>query len=391
MTLSYLYDQYVLKSLGLATIFTAITLAAIILLTQSLKFLELIINSGASSSVFWVLTFLALPRFFEVILPIALMISTIFIYNRMMSDSEVVVMRAAGVSPMGMARPAIVLGVIVTLLLLVITTWLAPTSLSSMVKMRQVIKEQYSTLLFREGIFNSVGKNLTVYIDNRNSKGELEGLLIHDSRTELPAPVTIIAKRGIIVSSDEGQQVLVYDGSRQDFNGKTGALNRLDFDRYSIDLPEAEEVRNRWKEPDERNFWELLHPDLEDVNDVKYQDNFIVEAHKRIISPFLALTFTLISLCCLLLGPVNRRGQAKRIFAAVLMVIVFQSLYLAAFNIAAQGVIGLLLMYGIIFIPLVFSLFFLSAGGETLRHKLMYRPNKPSPDKQESETTRAAP
>lgn len=376
MILSHLYDRYVLKSLAVATIFTAVTLAAIILLTQSLKFLELIINSGASSSAFWMLTFLALPRFFEVILPIALMISTIFIYNRMTADSEIVVMRAAGVSPMGMARPAIILGVIVTFLLLTITTWLAPTALSGMVKMRQVIRTQYSTLLFREGVFNSVGKYLTVYIANRNSKGELEGLLIHDSRLELEAPVTIIAKRGIIVSSDEGQQVLVYDGSRQDFNEKTGALNRLDFERYSIDLPKEKAARTIWKEPDERTFWELLHPNLEDPNDIKYKKKLAVEAHKRLISPFLALTFTLIALCCLLLGPVNRRGQAKRIFVAVSLIVLLQGLYLSAFNLAVETIFGLFLMYGIIFIPLVFSLFFLSVVGEKFRHKLMYRSNR---------------
>ena len=70
-------------------------------------------------------------------------------------------------------------------------------------------------------------------------------------RFELPAPVTIIAKSGLIVATDEGQQVLVYDGSRQDFNEKTGALNRLDFERYSIDLPEAVAVGKRWKEASE--------------------------------------------------------------------------------------------------------------------------------------------
>ena len=374
---SMLYDRYVLKSLSLATFFTAITLAAIILLTQSLKFLELIINSGASSSAFWILTFLALPRFFEVILPIALMISTIFIYHRMTSDSEIVVMRAAGKSPMQMARPALILALLITFILLVITTWLAPVSLSGMQKMRQVIKAQYSTLLFREGIFNAVGKELTVYIQNRTSEGELEGLLIHDTRSELPAPITIIAKRGVIVATDEGQQVLVYDGSRQDFNEKTGALNRLDFERYSIDLPEASAVRKRWKEPDERTFLELLNPDKDNLEDMRYQQDFIVEAHRRIAGPFLALGFTAVALCCLLLGPVNRRGQAKRIFVTVIAVIFLQSLYLSVFNLASQNMLGIILMYAIVFVPIVISLFTLSKWGEHIRHRLMYHVKNP--------------
>lgn len=371
---AYLYDRYILKSLGLAALFTSITLAAIILLTQSLKFLELIINAGASSTAFWMLTFLALPRFFEVILPVALMISTVFIYNRMMSDSEIVVMRSAGKSPMELARPAIALGIMVTLILLFITMWLAPVALSSMLKMRQVIKTQYSALLFQEGIFNSVGKDLTVYISNRNSNGEMEGLIIHDSRDTLAAPVTVIAKRGVIVSSDEGQQVLVYDGSRQDFNAKTGALNRLDFERYTIDLPEAAAVKKRWKEPDERTIWQLLHPNENSADDVKYRDALSAEIHRRIVGPFLALSFVGVVLCCLLLGPVNRRGQAKRIFVAVASVILLQSLYLMFINNPDKNLFKLLALYFVVFVPLIASLLVLSSWGEKLRHKIMYRP-----------------
>jgi lipopolysaccharide export system permease protein len=367
-----LYDRYILKNLVPTTIFTAVTLAAIILLTQSLKFLELIIEAGASSGSFWLLTFLALPRFFEVILPIALMISVVFVYNKLSSDSEIVVMRAAGASPMSLAKPALNFALIITIILLTITTWLAPASLSNMVKMRQVIKAQYSTLLFREGVFNSVGDDLTVYIDNRTSKGELEGLIIHDTRDKKIAPVTIIAKKGVIVATDEGQQVLVYDGARQDFNEKTGALNRLNFERYTIDLPEASAVRKRDKEPDERTLSELLNPDFSKAYDRKNKDNFIVEIHRRIIGPFLALSFACIATCFLLLGPVNRRGQAKRVFSTIVIVTIIQGLYLGSFNLAAQSHFGLLLMYSIVFMPLLISLFLLSRWGENIRHQYLF-------------------
>ena len=59
----------------------------VILLTQSLRFLELVIESGASSGSFWILTLLALPRFFEIIGPLSLMAATIFVYNRWSYDT----------------------------------------------------------------------------------------------------------------------------------------------------------------------------------------------------------------------------------------------------------------------------------------------------------------
>ena len=367
------FDLYVIKNLSVATAFIALTLAAIILMTQSLKFLELIIEAGASSGAFWALAFLALPRFFEVILPIALMIAGLFVYNRMAGDSELIVMRAAGKSPLQMVKPALIVGVLTTLLLLFITAWLAPVSLAKMQKMRQVVKAQYSTLLFQEGVFNEVGTNLTVYIDKRTPKGELEGLLIHDNRPENPVPVTGIAKRGIVVATDSGQQVLVYDGSRQDFNKRTGALNRLDFERYSIDLPDSGVVGTRWKKPDERTFFELFNPV---ASDKKYRSEFLVEANRRIVGAFLPLTFVSIALSFLLLGPLNRRGQAMRILLAVIAVVFIQSLYLSVSSFAVKNIAGVFLMYGVVFVPFLLALFILSPSTEKLRRKFLFQSSK---------------
>jgi lipopolysaccharide export system permease protein len=389
MPASPLFNRYVFKHLAFTTFIIAMILAIIILLTQSLKFLELIIDSGASAGTFWVLAFLALPRFFEVILPMALMIATIFVYNRMIGDSEVVVMRAAGTSPMSLARPALVLGLLVTFILLFITSWLAPATLENMQKMRQVIKTQYSTLLFREGVFNTIGDDLTVYIENRNAKGELEGLMIHDSRAENPAPVTVIAKRGVIVATDEGQQVLVYDGSRQDFNAKTGALNRLNFERYTIDLPEAAAIRNRQKKPDEQTIFELV--DKIKTGNLNADENraYQAEINRRFASPFLALSFTSLVLCCLLLGPLSRRGQSKRITLAVGSVIVMQGLYLSIFNKAEESLVALVLMHMIVFIPLLISLFLLSSFGEKIRCFMFsyFRKNQEKDDIEEEAST----
>ena len=364
------FDRYLMRNLLWAGAFTALSLACVIMLTQSLRFLELIINSGASSFSFIVLTFLAMPRFFEVILPIALMISTVFIYNRMSADSEISVMRATGFSPMRLSRPAFSIAIVTTSIIFLITAWIAPVSLSKMQTMRVTIKAQYSNMLLKEGVFNAIGKDLTVYIHKRGKDGELQGLMIHDSRKDLKFPVTVMAKRGVIVSDKEGQQVIVYDGSRQEFDPATGALNRLDFDRYSLDLPEAGPVRQRWREPDERTLIELLNPDKQVRNNPKALNDFKIEAHRRVVSPFLAITFTAVSLCCLLLGAADRRGLSLRITAAAASIIVLQGLYLVSYNLAKEGLIGLILMYALTFLPMFFAIYLLSDKSEKFRLKL---------------------
>ncbi len=369
-----LFDRYLFKNLLIATIFTAISLTAVIFLTQSLRFLELVIQSGASGTAFWILTMLALPRFFEVILPISLMAASLFVYHKFLQDSELTVMRATGASPLILARPALLLSAMMVVVLWFMTMWLGPVSLSNMHQMRQVIKAQYSTLLFREGVFNAVSDGLTVYLRERSRNGELKGLMIYDTREDNPAPVTILAKRGIIVADDNKQQVIVYEGTRQSRDQDTGVLNKLNFERYTIDLPDENgAVRQRWREPDERTFLELFKPDPDSKRDAENKREFMVEAHRRLVSPLLAPVFVIMIMCVMLLGPVNRRGQTQQMIGAVTGVIIIQGLYLAAFNMSAQSNVGLILMYILVFVPMISGLLLLSQKGEKLRRRLLFK------------------
>lgn len=364
-------NRYLLWQLVGITIIVSLTLTGVIFLSQSLRFLELIIESGASGSIFLLLILLALPRFFEIIVPVALSVSILFLYNRMTVDSELVVMRSLGFSPGRIARPAVILSLITACLLMIMTTWAGPSALAKMQLLRKEVKAEYSTMIFREGVFNSVARGITIYIRERDSDGTMRGILIHDERNKEETASTIAAKSGMIVSTETGQQVLVFDGVRQNYNEKSKALNKLRFTRYSIDIPDKDaSVNDRWIEPDERTFLELLNPDSANVDDMKHKRDFMVEAHRRIISPLLAPSFALISLCALLLGPVSRRGQSKRIIVAALSVIVLQSLYLVFFNIAKDHNYGIVLLYAITLLPLCFCGYLLSRYGETLRAKV---------------------
>lgn len=361
-----------MKNIAVATFFVALTLSVIIFLTQSLRFLELVIEAGASSTAFWQLTLLALPRFFEVILPLAVLTGVVFVYARMISDSEIVVLRASGLSALNLSRPAIILAISITVILMSITMYVGPKSLAKMQEMRQVIKSQFSAVFLKEGIFNQVGKGLTLYIRDKDNNGELRGLMIHDSRGKAKNSSTIVAKRGVLVSNEDGFEVLVQEGSRQEYDHHKKVLSKLNFDRYTISMPNTSEVRQRWVEPDERTITELLRPNLNDPDDLKYIRDFKVEIHKRFISPFLALTYALIGCACLLLGPYDRRGQVRRIILAVISVAVLQGLYLSAFNLAGESNIGLVFMYVLVIAPIVFCLFMMSRLSENFRRQMLY-------------------
>lgn len=365
-----LFERYILKHLALATLLVGCALTAVIFLSQSLRFLELVMASGASAASFWLLTALALPRFLEIIVPLALMAATVFVYNRMNLDSEIVALRAAGAGPLALARPALVAAGAVTLALWIVTAWIAPASVAQMQNLRQIVKSQYSALLFREGVFTSPAEGITVFVRAHRGSGALEGIVIHDTRPENRLPVTILARRGAVAVEPDGERIVVYDGSRQEYDPDKRILRKLDFERYTVALPSEAPVGPRRRDADERSLTELLHPDPAEIADPRTRRQFHIEAHKRLAAPLLAPAFVVCALAFLLVGPMDRRGQAGRIALCVASVVVLEALFLVAYNLCRQSDSALPLLYATALGPLAAGLYALrraTYGGGTLR------------------------
>ena len=108
-------DRYIFGRIFWWTVFVTACLTCVVWLSQSLKFIEMIVSRSLSVSMFVYFTALMLPTFLALILPIALLFAVLFTYNKLTVDSELVVMRAAGFSQWSLARPALMVGAAATL------------------------------------------------------------------------------------------------------------------------------------------------------------------------------------------------------------------------------------------------------------------------------------
>ncbi|MDA0703409.1 MAG: LPS export ABC transporter permease LptF [Proteobacteria bacterium] len=354
--------RYIFRQIFEATVFVTIALACAVWLTQSLRYVELIVNRGLSIGLFGYLTVLLLPTFLLVILPISLFCATLFIYNKLMSDSELVVLRAAGLSNLSLGRPAIMLGLGVVIVCYSLSLYFLPASFRQFKDLEYTIRNDYSAILLQEGAFNSLNDGLTVYVRSRESSGELLGILVHDSRIP-EKPVTMMAERGALVVSDDGPRVLMINGNRQEVQRESGQLSLLYFDRYTFDLGQfTGRPETRWRTPEERYLNELIWPDYSNQGDAYYANKLITEGHQRLVAPLYALGFVLIALASLLAGEFDRRWQAKRIIVAVGAVVVVQAAGIAFQNLAAKHIDTIPLMYLNAAMPILVSSIILARG-----------------------------
>src|SRR5579863_6348844 len=100
-------DRYILRQSFSVMLLVTGALTAAVWLAQSLRLVDLIVNRGLSAEVFLYLAMLILPRFLDIVIPIGTFIAVLFFYDPPITESELVVMRAAGLSPFSLAKPVL--------------------------------------------------------------------------------------------------------------------------------------------------------------------------------------------------------------------------------------------------------------------------------------------
>src|SRR5580698_8074619 len=121
-------NRYILRQCIGVMLFVTGALTAAVWVAQLLRLVDLIVNRGLSAEVFLYLALLILPRFIDIVLPIGAFIAVLFVFNRLTTESELVVMRAAGISPLGLAKPVLELGVIAWVILMTLSLYFLPAS-----------------------------------------------------------------------------------------------------------------------------------------------------------------------------------------------------------------------------------------------------------------------
>lgn len=319
--------------------FFALILVAVYWVNRAVVLFDQIIGSGQSALVFLELSALTLPNVIRIVLPIACFAAAIYATNRLSTDSELVVMQATGFSPFRLARPVLIFGLIVTLILSILAHWLVPASRAEFAARSDEIAQSVTTRLLSEGRFLHPSDDITFYIREITPAGEMLDVFLSDSRNPREQ-VFYTAKRALFVRAEDGPRLIMLNGMAQTL---TLADNRLAVTgfadlTYDVDaLIQTEERINR----DIRALptAELLFPDPALIARMG-QDSatpFRQELHARISAPLLAPAAALIGFATLLLGAFSRFGLWRQILVAAVVIILLQFIDNAATNIARRG------------------------------------------------------
>ncbi len=310
-------SRYIFRTTIGAFLVILVSLTAVIWVTQALHDIDLITSQGQSILVFISITGLIIPLLVLVIAPIALLIAVAHTLNKMSTDSEIIVMNAAGMSPWLLFRAFLSVAVVVSLLVTVVSAYFAPKGLRMLRDSLTEVRADVVTNLVQPGRFVPIENGVTIRIRERHSNGQLAGIFLDDQR-DPEQRVTMIADTGDLLDNARGTFLILQNGMVQRFEAKQRDPTMVVFDRYAFDLsqlvpgPQAAKYSIR-----ERYLWQLLFPDPKDQLYLDQPQQFRAELHDRLIAPVYPLAFAVIAFAYLGAPRTNRQSRTISMLGAV--------------------------------------------------------------------------
>src|SRR6202521_1641396 len=288
--------KYIFRTTLASFALVLVSLTGVIWITQALRGIDLMTSQGQTILTFLGATSLVIPALVLIISPIALMIAISPTLNKLATDSEIIVMNAAGLSPFRLFRPFIYATLVVALLVAFIASYLAPDGLRRIKQWDAEITADVLANILQPGRFAQLDQNLTIRIRERQPGGLLVGIFI-DDRRDPNERVSIIADHGTVVKSDSGSFLILEDGNLERFEVGKRDPALVAFGRYAFDMSKfSNQGHDVALGIRERYLWELISPPSDDPVYVQLPGQFRAELHDRFMAPiypfaFAALTF----------------------------------------------------------------------------------------------------
>jgi lipopolysaccharide export system permease protein len=216
----FITSLYILKRLCASVGVLATILVVLLWLTQSLKFIEVIVHHNVSLQGYFSLIVYLLPDMFVKVAPVCTLIGAILAFGKLTLDNELQVMQALGKSPWQILHSGMALASALTLALFLLNIFTIPNAYRAFRTQEFQLRNQFSSSIVREGSFNVI-KSLTIFVEKRRSAKEFEGVFIHDTGEHAgkksKPPYTLFAKEGFLKKVNNKYVLILYNGTRQKY------------------------------------------------------------------------------------------------------------------------------------------------------------------------------
>lgn len=340
---SRLFIRYVLAEMVPTFFLGVFVFVFILLMFQALRLTEFVLIQGVKlSTVVEMMGYLS-TSFLPILFPMSLIFTVILTYGRLSADSEIVALRAAGLSMTSIAAPAFLLSILISVLSLQTSFSIAPWGNRQFELLVTKLGAMKPGVTIKEGTFSEGFFDLVVYANRVDNKlGRLYDVFIYDERKGAE-PLTVIAREGVLVQDPDKPG---HSASLKLINGSFHQTNdsqhtKIDFSTYTVQLFDPVTASTGAKSPTSMSITELADalngvPATGAAITREKQLELETEFHKRIAIGLACLVFGAIGVS---LGTVTNRRNVKAGGAVVSIgiIVTYWILYVMSESLARGG------------------------------------------------------
>jgi lipopolysaccharide export system permease protein len=225
--------RYVLKEHAGPLAFALGALTSLMLLNYVAKRLGELVGKGLPWTVFVEFFGLALGFIVAMVLPMAVLVATLYAFSRLAAENEITALRASGVGMRRVLAPVLWAAAVVTLVMIVFNDQIMPRSNHRLSVLQRDIAQKKPTFALREQIINELSRGRLYlragHLDENSNR--MREITIYDF-ADPTRRRTIFADSGnLAMSPDQSDLIMtLYEGTLQDVpTGKPEQLQRLFF------------------------------------------------------------------------------------------------------------------------------------------------------------------
>ncbi len=354
--------RYILKEMIGPTALGFCFYTSIILMQRLFDLAGMIIRRSLSVGAVGRLLLYSMPNIIVLTVPMSLLFGILIAVGRLSSDSEIVAMRALGISTRTIYRPVFFFSVIMFLLNIYLINFVMPKGNRQFVALRAELTTSSAEKAIKPRVFHDEYENLMIYVNDVDpATGQWEGVFVADNRADEGQDVTVASQAGALTDpqNDEskvgaltqqagGQRLILAESgnlsisrpSKEIWMNLRGAETHLwdprRPDRYDHTRNETQRLllpssggsfdpNQLAKSLKEMNLRELIEQEqMLRKNNQEYdrvnRNLARVEIHKKFAIPFACIAFGVLGLP---LGITNRRGGKSSGFSLSILIILF--------------------------------------------------------------------
>ncbi len=283
----------------------------VFMMRQILEITDLIVNYQVGGAVFLLMLFYSLPYFFVYIIPMSVMMAVLLAFLRLSNDSEIIALKAGGISIYRFMIPVLVFGLVCALFTVLMTVYGMPWGRTAYKQLAfEVVRSNFNVGL-KERRFNDSFDGVMFYVNKIDpASGTLMDIFIDDHRNE-ETRIAVTAPRGFMFQgeTDASVNLRLQEGVINQVDLANRSAHLIRFDTYDLQLDFNDVVAGTSK--GKRNEKEMRFSELKaylaaaEEHDKRYY-SALIEFHRKFSIPFACIALAVLAV------PLGAQAQTTR-------------------------------------------------------------------------------